>query len=661
MKNLTRSIFYFLLSLFLLLIGFGVFSIFLISKELPRIPETLDAINLHVPTEIFDDKGEVLFVLGGINRVSLEEISSHFKNAILAAEDKNFFSHHGVDKTALVRAILNNLKYGRVVQGASTISQQLTKNLFFSFKKSFKRKLFEFLIALQFETAFKKEEILEAYCNHIYFGAGAYGVEDAARTYFGKHASDLSLAEASLLAGLPNSPSRYNPFRNIELATKRQALVLDRMLKNGMISESEKKQTLEVPFKLVDREKRTNQIGYFVQYILKQCTAEFGSEAVNYGGLKIYTTLDRRLQSLALNAVKGYLPEIDKFMGIKTGETRAEAALVAIEPGTGWVKAMVGGRSYSESQYNRAVANQRQAGSGFKPFIYYTALDKLHYLPSTVVVDEPFTVEIKGAPPWSPKNYGGGHSGPVILKKALMKSINVVSAKLIVEAGVENVIATARKFGIKSPLPNYLSIALGSCSVSPMEMASAFSVAAMGGRAAEASAIRRILDNRGNVLKENIVNQKQVLDPLKIYMLVDMMKGVFQGGTASGAKKMGWTRPSIGKTGTTNDSRDAWFTGFTPTLGASVWVGFDDNRPMTLKNGRGLTGGKGALPVWVNFMSHALEGEPIGDFPIPSGIEFVEVDTATGKEPDGFTEQKLRIAIDKTEGSYSLLAGEVLQ
>lgn len=619
----------------------------MISKELPRLPKTLDEISLHVPTEIFDDKGEVLIVLGGINRVPLEAVSSNFKKAILSAEDKNFFSHHGIDKAALLRAVLNNISAGRVVQGASTITQQLTKNLFFSFERTFQRKLFELLIALQFEAAFSKEEILEVYCNQIYFGAGAYGVEDASRTYFGKHASELSISEASLLAGIPKSPTFYNPFRNPENAKKRQSYVLEKMFENGIISEDEKKHALEEPLKFAEREGNANQIGYFIQYILKEAAVAFGAEAVNYGGLKIYTTLDRRLQSLAWDAVQGYLPEIDGLLKDKNGASKVEGALVAVEPGTGWLKAMVGGRNYSESQYNRATANYRQPGSGFKPFVYYTALEKLNYLPSTVVEDEPFTVEIKGSSPWSPENFGGGNLGPIILKQALMKSINVVSAKLIVKTGVESVISTARKLGIKSQLPSNFSLALGACSVSPLEMASAFSALAMGGRYAEPVAIKKIMDNRGNVLLENIVNHKQVLDPQKTYMLIDMLKGVLTGGTAAGAKGLGWTRPAIGKTGTTNDSRDAWFTGFTPTLGASVWVGYDDNQPMIMKSGKGLTGGRGALPVWTNFMLKAMEGEPVGDFPIPRGIEFIDVDPSTGKEADALSEVKTRVAVNK--------------
>lgn len=654
MKNLIRSLFYLFITFLLFGIGFGVFSVFLLSKELPMMPRTLDEISLHIPTEIFDDKGEVIFVLGEINRVPLDAISSYFKKAILSAEDKNFFSHHGIDKAALLRAIVSNLKAGKVTQGASTITQQLTKNLFFSFEKTFKRKLFELLIALQFEAAFSKEAILEVYCNQIYFGAGAYGVEDASRTYFGKHAGDLSLSEASLLAGVPKSPTYYNPLRNPENAKKRQAYVLEKMFENGIISEEEKKHAWEEPVKFAEKEGRANQLGYFTQYVLKESTTIFGAEAVNYGGLKIYTTLDRRLQSLAWNSINGHLPEIDYLLKDKTDNAKVEGALVAVEPGTGWIKAMVGGKNYSESQYNRAVANYRQPGSGFKPFVYYTALEKLGYLPNTVVEDAPFTVDIKGSSPWSPENFGGGYQGPIILKQALMKSINVISAKLIVATGIDSVIATARKLGIKSPLPSHLSIALGACSVSPMEMASAFSAIANGGRFAEPVAIKKIMDNRSNVLLENIVNQKQVLDPQKTYMLIDMLKGVFTGGTASGAKGLGWSRPSIGKTGTTNDSRDAWFTGFAPTLGASIWVGYDDNQPMMLKNGKGLTGGKGALPIWTDFMLKALEGEPVSDFPVPAGIEFIDVDTTTGKEADEQTEGKIRVAVNKKMEDFGL-------
>ena len=568
------------------------------------------------------------------------KISLYFIQAVIATEDSQFYEHSGINKRGIIRAIINNLKAGKIVQGGSSISQQLAKNLFFSFKKTWKRKIHEILVALQFESSFTKDEIIEAYCNQIYFGAGAYGIEDAAQTFFGKHADELNLAEAALLAGLPNYPSKYNPYRRENLAFERQKKVLSRMVKAGFIGKEEMDAAVAFPMIFRKPNEISKQNSYFINYVIENVEKRYGKELLYYGGLKIFTTLDARLQRVAQKVTRDHLEYLDKLLarGEKPNSTGDKAekhkslqgALVAVVPGTGAIQVMVGGKDISLSQYNRAVSNNRQPGSGFKPFVYFTTLQKLNYSPATVVKDEPVIFKIRGSQDWEPINFNNKFIGNIVLKKALLDSINVISAKLIDQTGVETVIENAKKFGIKSHLEKNMSLALGTSPVSPLEMASAFTVFASGGVYAEPFAIKRIEDSRGNVLEDKFPAYEQVFDPKLIYLMVDMMKGVVNEGTARRIRRMGFNRPAAGKTGTTNDFKDAWFTGFTPTLSTSVWVGYDDASPMQNNQGVRITGSLGGIPIWVNFMKEAMKDEPVKDFPVPDNIEFVEVDPKTG-------------------------------
>lgn len=607
---------------------------FVLVQDLPQLPDNLEKINLSLPTEIYSSDGERIRILGDRHPVPFEDISPHFLKAIIAVEDAKFYSHHGLDHLGLLRALVINFRAKRVIQGGSTITQQLSKNLFFSFKRNLIRKLKELLIALQLEAAFTKDQILEAYCNQIYFGNAAYGVEEASQTYFGKQARDLTLLQAALLAGLPNSPNNANPFSNYDRALSRAGYVLTRMVRERFITPEQKQEAWDSPLGLLTPREKSDPNLYFVNFVIGQLEQDYGREFVHFGGLKVYTTLDTRYQRFARKAALSHLEALEEEMVRGGDQGPLQAALVAVENKNGAVRAMLGGRNYSQSQFNRAISHNRLPGSSFKPFVYLTAMEELGYTPATVVNDSPFVVEIPGSDPWEPKNFGGIFAGDIILKKALMKSINVISAKLMEKVTPRKVIQTARKFGIKSPLGNNLSLSLGTSGVSPMEMASAFSVIANLGIYNEPYYIEKIEDYHGNRLYQHYSQGIQRFSQKLMYQLLDMMKGVVDGGTGRVVRRMGFLPPAAGKTGTTNDYKDAWFDGFTKDLSVSVWVGYDDNRPMTNRSGRGLTGGRAAAPIWVFFMQKALQGKKIVKFPVPTGIRLVTVDVHTGKLPD---------------------------
>ncbi|MDZ7260985.1 MAG: PBP1A family penicillin-binding protein [candidate division KSB1 bacterium] len=634
------------------LIGVLFFFAYYSLNFLPRLPDDLHQIALSAPTEIYSDSGEIIAILAQRSLVRLSDISEYFQQAILALEDAQFYHHHGLNKRGLVRALLVNLPRFQIVQGGSSITQQLSKNLFFTFKRQWGRKIAEMLVAMQMESRFSKQEILEAYCNQISFGANIYGVELAAQTYFAKHADELTLAEAAFLASIPRSPSRYNPYLNFDLVKKRQALVLKRMTEEGFITEQEKQAALEAPLNLKPLNPLWGKADYFIEYVKQLVEERFGEDVLYYGGLKIQTTLDIRYQNIAQNALREGLALLDKQLGFKEYELATteekknyiQGALVAIDPRNGKIKALIGGRDFSVSQFNRALANNRLPGSSFKPFVYLAAIDKGGFTPASVIVDSAVILE-DGVQRWSPTNFDGTYSGPVILKVGLMKSINVVAARLMSQVGPQTVISYARKMGISSPLGEHLSLALGTSGVSPLEMASAYAVFANGGIYRQPQIIKFVESSEGKTLFEFEEQSEKVVDAQSIYLVLDMMKGVLEDGTASSARWWGFDRPAAGKTGTTNDFRDAWFIGFTPQLVTAVWVGFDDNREMRDKQGRGITGSRGALPIWTLFMKNALQGEKYRDFPIPLGIVFVSVDPKTGEVVPTEQEGSIRVAL----------------
>ena len=618
---------------------------FWLNQDLPQLPKNLEQINLSLPTEIYSSDGERIKILGERHPIALEDISPFFTKAITAVEDSRFYRHSGIDHRGLVRALWTNLRQKRIAQGGSTITQQLSKNLFFSFERNWVRKIKELLIAFQLEATFNKDQILEAYCNQIYFGSGAYGVEEAAQVYFRKRARDLTLFQAALLAGLPNSPNNANPFSHYERAMRRTEYVLNRMVSENLVTVEERELALQSDIDLVNPQVESDPNLYFVNQVLEQIEKDYGKEFVHFGGLKILTTLDTRYQKLAFKSARNHLEALEGRVAREPGAGPLQAALVSIENKSGAVRAMLGGRDYSHSQFNRAVSNNRLPGSSFKPFVYFTAMEELGYSPATVVKDEPLTIDIPGSTPWSPQNFDEEFAGDIVLKKALMKSVNIVSAKLINEVGPEKVIRTARQFGIKSPLGKNLSLALGTSGVSPYEMASAYSVIANLGIYNEPYLIQHIEDFQGNRLYEHYYQGVQQFLPDALYPLLNMMQGVIDRGTGRTVRRMGFRHPAGGKTGTTNDFKDAWFNGFTKDISTSVWVGFDDNESMKNKSGKGLTGASAAAPIWVFFMQKALEGKSPVKFPVPEKVKFATVDVQTGYLADEFSLEILKVVV----------------
>ena len=618
---------------------------FWLNQDLPQLPKNLEQINLSLPTEIYSSDGERIKILGERHPIALEDISPFFTKAITAVEDSRFYRHSGIDHRGLVRALWTNLRQKRIAQGGSTITQQLSKNLFFSFERNWVRKIKELLIAFQLEATFNKDQILEAYCNQIYFGSGAYGVEEAAQVYFRKRARDLTLFQAALLAGLPNSPNNANPFSHYERAMRRTEYVLNRMVSENLVTVEERELALQSDIDLVNPQVESDPNLYFVNQVLEQIEKDYGKEFVHFGGLKILTTLDTRYQKLAFKSARNHLEALEGRVAREPGAGPLQAALVSIENKSGAVRAMLGGRDYSHSQFNRAVSNNRLPGSSFKPFVYFTAMEELGYSPATVVKDEPLTIDIPGSTPWSPQNFDEEFAGDIVLKKALMKSVNIVSAKLINEVGPEKVIRTARQFGIKSPLGKNLSLALGTSGLSPYEMASAYSVIANLGIYNEPYLIQHIEDFQGNRLYEHYYQGVQQFLPDALYPLLNMMQGVIDRGTGRTVRRMGFRHPAGGKTGTTNDFKDAWFNGFTKDISTSVWVGFDDNESMKNKSGKGLTGASAAAPIWVFFMQKALEGKSPVKFPVPEKVKFATVDVQTGYLADEFSLEILKVAV----------------
>jgi penicillin-binding protein 2D len=624
--------------------------------ELPQVPEPLRRIIETPPTEILAANGEPIFQVGGREYVPLDQIALPLIQAVLAVEDHRFWEHQGINKLRTLKALWVTLFSDDSVQGASTISQQLAKNLFFSFEKTYTRKFRELLVALQIEKQFSKEEILEAYLNQIYFGPVAQGVGAASRVIFGKSAGQLNLAEAALLAGLPKSPSRYNPLRYPERAKERQRVVLSRMTAVGYISEHEMAAALAQPLAYNENGGGRSAGSYFVDWVLKTLEERYGPQVVYHGGLKVTTTLDPQLQYFAEDAIQSGLDDLDKMIGVDQSAGAAnpsdlpQAALVAIQVNSGAVKALVGGRSYAETEFNRAVESNRLPGSGFKPLLYYTAFEKLGLTPASVVVDQPVRIPMAGAPDWVPKNFAHDHVGPVILKRAFTQSINTVAAQLVAQTGPEAVIETARHCGIVSPLAPVYSVALGTSGVSPLEMASAFSTFAAGGVHYNPFGIWRVEDSLGQVLEEHIVSGSNALDPQAAYQVVDMMQGVIDNGTASIVRRMGFNKPAAGKTGTTNDYKDAWFTGFTPTLCASVWVGYDRDTGLRDAHHGGITGGRGAAPIWTRFMNKATEGDPARPFTQPAGIRMETCDPTSGRIVDSDDPDGVRVALRESPG-----------
>ncbi|HXZ44039.1 MAG TPA: PBP1A family penicillin-binding protein, partial [archaeon] len=684
--------------------------------DLPN-PTRLEEYQPSVATILYTDQDEPFHSFYEQRRilVPLAKIPALLIQAVLAVEDSRFYEHHGLSPRAIVRALFMNVLAGRKAQGGSTITQQLARRLFLTPEKSLPRKIKEMLLALEIERRYSKAKILELYLNLVYFGHGAYGVEAAAQTYFQKSVGDLTLPEVAMLAGLPSAPNRFSPIINPAQARQRRDHVLNRMVHQGYITQAQADVATRTPFDESLFTRQATTAPYFVEHVRQQLEETYGAYALYNTGLKVYTTLNLKMQRSADEALIGGLRELDKRTGYRLSPAHAEAmrgrvgpytpksgeilpgtvlrvnpnsaeiqlgryrgeiafaslkwtklarpadafkeggsvlvrvvsvnegtqrvelaleqdpelegAFLALDPRDGSIKAMIGGYDFTRSKFNRAIQAKRQPGSAFKPFIYAAAFDR-GLTPSTVIDDSPISIEttIGGeSTEWSPENFDREFHGPTTLRRALENSVNVVTVKLLQDVGVGPVIAMARQMGITSGLRREISLALGVSEVTPLELVSAYGVFANGGVRAEPFTIRKVTDSQGRVLAQHVTTPQEVMRPETAYVLVNVLKGVIQRGTGARARVLG--RPLAGKTGTSSDATDVWFVGFTPSLVAGVWIGYDLKRSL----GEGETGSRLALPIWINFMRKALAGTESQDFPEPDGVVPFNVDLQTGR------------------------------
>ena len=593
-----------------------------------QLPD-VEAINTYNPDEttlIFSADSKVLARLHREeNRrvVPLSQISIHIQKAVTATEDPNFYDHHGLDFFGIFRATFKNIIYGRIVEGGSTITQQLARNLFLTRRKTVIRKLSEIILAMQIERQYTKEEILELYLNQVYFGHNAYGIESAANLYYGKPASELTLAESSLLAGLIRGPELYSPYRNFKGAKTRQLFVLNKLLEHKMISEKDAKlaaiETLEFSPKNL---KRYGEVApYFITHVLKELLDKYGEEMVYHGGLRVYTTLDTKMQSAAEDVITSFVTQDGARYNF------SQSALVSIDPRTGYIKAMVGGVDFFESKFNRATQAKRQPGSSFKPFVYTAAMEQ-GISPGAILVDEPTTFNVypnkwnpKGT--WSPKNFDKKFNGSVTLRYALEKSLNIPAVKLLERVGIQTAIDVARRMGIKSHLEPGLALSLGVSEVSLLELTSAYGVFANSGIRTEPTSITKIENRDGVIIYKHTILEKRALDTNIAAVMIDLMKGVLARGTGVRGKI---NRPAAAKTGTTEEFKDAWFVGFVPQLVSGVWVGNDDNTSM-----KGVAEVAICPRIWKEYNIRALADEPALTFPKPEGLVKTRICKASGK------------------------------
>jgi penicillin-binding protein 1A len=563
-------------------------------------------------THIYDMKGKMLASIHGeANRevVPLDQISPHLKRATIAIEDSHFYAHHGVNVGAVARATLANFTIGRTVEGGSTLTMQLVKNLFLSPKRAFSRKIAEGVLALRLEQIFKKDQILEMYLNQVYWGHNTYGIQTAARSYFGKNAANLNLAESAMLAGLIQSPEALSPFADLKAAKRRQGEVLNRMLELGWITQQEHDAARKQKLKLGRITSfQTSQMPYVTDEVVKELTRKFGRDAVLKGGMRIQTTIDSRMQRIGEDVARRWIGNLNA-----QGVYADQMAIVSVDPRTQFIKAMIGGINSKKSQYNRATQALRQPGSAFKPFVYYAAYASGKYSPDATILDAPVGYP-DGYEMYYPQNYDRSFQGAMTLRRALETSRNIPAIKLGQEVTLNKVIEICRSIGIKSPIDPVISLPLGAVDLTPLEMASGYAAFANNGWFSDPTLIAQVSDSSGNVLLDNTPKPRLVLDSWASASLNDTLQGVISRGTATSAQ-IG--RPAAGKTGTTSSERDIWFVGYVPQLSTAVWVGNDDNSPL----GHGATGGTFVAPIWRDYMTQVLQNMPVERFRPASEFE----------------------------------------
>ena len=609
-----------------LIFGILVGAFFAFTRDLPQI-QSLESFRPHAVTRIYSANKVVLdeIYLEKRDPIPLKQIPSYLKSALVATEDRKFYKHSGVDIKGIARAIIKDIKARKFVEGASTITQQLAKTLFLTPRKTIVRKVKEAILAFQLERRYTKDEILELYLNQVYFGSGAYGVASAAGIFFGKSVQELTLAECALVAGMPKSPSRYSPLVNRELALRRRNIVLKQMLDTGIISAYDYQQAVNEEIKTDNRQKSA-RAPYFLAYIKKKLENILGASMLYKGGLSIYTTLDSKLQQAAETAVADGLLSLQLRMeknNIANGP--AQAALVAINVNSGDIIAMVGGKDFSVSSFNRATMARRQPGSAFKPIVYSYAIEQ-GFAQNQMLLDAP--IVYKGADQdndYRPQNFSDTYLGEITLRKALTISQNIPAVRLIEMLGPSSVARFARTLGIESNLDPNLSLALGSSEVRLLNLTAAYAVFARGGKWIEPYGVIEVTDHRNRVLWRAKPRKRLVMSREGAAIISNMLVGVVNEGT--GKKALVLKGPVAGKTGTTNDYHDALFVGFSPAVATGVWVGLDRGGTMGDKE----TGARAALPIWIDFMKSALNDAPHQYFDLPDNVSKVRIDPDTGR------------------------------
>ncbi len=732
--------FFIILSLFMIILaGSVLFSgYYYFKKDLPKITSLKDY-RPPVITTVYSDDGRKIAEFFKERRIviPLEDMPEMLIKAFVSAEDARFYVHEGIDFLGVMRAFIKNIEAGTIVQGGSTITQQVTKSFFLTPEKSYGRKIKEAILSYRIDKTFKKNEILFLYLNQIYLGHGAYGVEAAAENYFGKSVKDMNLAECAMLAGLPQAPSKYSPFRHLERAKKRQIYVLNRMVSEEYITNSEATEAINTELDIKPRRNfYIEKVPYYTEHVRRYIKRKYGDYALYRDGLKIHTAVDIDMQNVAREEIDKGTRELDKRQGYrgplehlapeeieafceilqagmekpfpedgniskavvinvddaedfvtlrignlvgkikiedmkwartpdievswyKTGirhpsevlsagdvvlvrikgkleeedyyecaleqEPEVQAALLCMEAETGYIKMMVGGKDFRNSQFNRVIQSRRQPGSAFKPIIYAAALDK-GYTTATEILDTPvvFTDEERDFT-WKPKNYEEKFFGPTFFRTALVKSHNIVTIKILKSIGVDFAINYARSLGVKSPLSRDLSIALGSSGISLLETVNAYSVFANLGFLVTPVFITKIENRDGAILEENFIEKKRVIEKSTAYIMTNILEDVVKHGTGRSVRSL--ERPVAGKTGTTNNLYDAWFVGYTPRYITGTWVGYDKEQSL----GKGETGAMAASPIWLGFMKRFLAEKPVRIFQVPEGIVFTKIDADTGK------------------------------
>ncbi len=721
-------------------------------SDLPQV-SSLENFEPNIITEVYAADGSLLGTFAIERRVvvGFHDIPPQLRNAVVAVEDEDFWKHIGVNLWRVPSAAISNLRSGRKGQGFSTLTMQLSRVLFLTTEKTYERKVKEIILAFQIEKNFTKEEIFTLYCNQVYFGNGNYGVEATSQFLFDKPIKNLTLAEAALVAGLPQNPSRLSPIDQPDAALRRRNHVLQRMLEEKYISGEEAQRAMAQPLALNLHKDPPSIAPHFLEEIRKYLEREYGSQRIYQGGLRVYTTLDPVMQQAATTVVQQGLRRLDKkargyvrpeatvlqdgrfpdvvkldewdrplqpntivhgvvlssdrsLAVLQLGEYRAaltardiawtrrtnvaealprgaivplvvqslkdegerktavvqleqepklEGALVAVEPRTGAVRAMVGGYDFDRSKFNRATQAFRQVGSAFKPIIYAAALEKAGYTPSTIIMDSPISFpDNQGV--WSPHNYDGTFWGPIPVRRAIEQSRNIPAIKTLQTIGIQTGLDYAHKFGLTGPLQPYLPLAIGAGEATPLEMASAFGTFANQGLRMKPMYVTRIADRAGNVVEEARPVAHDAIRADTAFIMTSLLRGVAERGTAAKARAL--KRPIAGKTGTTSDWTDTWFVGYEPALAAAVWIGFDDK---ALSLGRGQDGARTALPIWMEFWQTAIKDKPIEELPVPANIVFVPVDAGGRPAPPGTPGVRMEAFVAGTEPRASFASAPV--